>query len=72
MPGDDPRTTRLTAPQIATLRDAARECGVSAVDSYKPPQRLLSLGLVTRTERRFGQAIYRITDAGRAVLKEHP
>jgi hypothetical protein len=60
---------RLTGPQLAFLREADAPEGNGAVGSYKPAERLLALGYVSRTGGKSDRWTYRTTETGKAYLQ---
>lgn len=58
---------KLTKAQIETLRESVSCC--PCVESYRPAQRLVELGLCTWTQGSFGASYLNITETGLATLK---
>lgn len=60
---------KLTKAQRSLLEDVS--LGNDKVsDSYQPAKSLVTLGLCTWEHGKFGSSLLKITDAGRAALKE--
>ena len=64
------KTPKLSKPQLSCLREAARDRGCQANESYRPTARLLSLGLVTKQSKLLEAPVFRITEDGRKILQE--
>lgn len=57
---------KLTRPQMELLKDCADCC--PCVDSYRPAQRLVALGLAEWTRGNYGSSYLNITEAGRRAI----
>lgn len=63
---------KLTLAQHNLLVEASDECGTFCVNSYRPAQRLVSLGLAEWEDGSPSSDWLNITDKGRAILAAAP